>query len=71
MLVYNFPFRKTCRYVLVSLALVKLTLVQVDKIVAIVLTSLMTKITRSFSVLESLKRDEKETPIILFRNIIP
>lgn len=48
----------------------KLALVYMDKFVAIVLTSLTTNITRSFSILESLKRDVKETPVVLFRNII-
>ena len=70
-LFYNFPFGQTRRYVLTSLAIVKLALVCMDKFVAIVLMSLTTKITRSFSILESLKRDGKETPVILFRNIIP
>ena len=47
-LFYNFPFGKTCRCVLISLATVKLILVCMDKFVAIVLTSLTTKITQSF-----------------------
>ena len=59
-MLYNFPFGKTCDYVLVSLVTVKLTLVRMDKFVAIVLMSLMTKISWSFSILESLKRDGKE-----------
>src|ERR1700722_3843052 len=58
-LFYNLPFDQTRHYVLVSLAIVKLILVRVDKFFAIVLMSLTTKITRSFSCLESLKRDEK------------
>jgi len=70
-LFYNFPFGKTRRYVLTSLATVRLALVCMDKFVAIVLTSLMTRITRFFSILESLKRDGKETPIFCFCNIIP
>jgi len=70
-LFYNFPFGQTCHYVLASLAIVKLALVWMNKFVAIVLTSLTTRITRSFSSLESLKRDEKETPTVLFRSIIP
>jgi len=70
-LFYNFPFGQTCRYVLASLATVKLVLVWVDKFFAIVLTSLMTRITWSFSSLESLKRDEKETPAVLSRSIMP
>ena len=70
-LFYNFPFGKTYHYVLVSPATVKLVLVWVEKFVAIFLTSLTTRITRSFSCLESLKRDEKETPAVLFRRIIP
>ena len=49
----------------------KLILVWVDKFVAIFLMSLMIRITQSFSCLESLKRDEKETPAVLFRRIIP
>ena len=69
-LLYNFPFRQTCRYVLTSLATVKLALVSIDKFFAIVLMSLTTKITRSFSILESLKRDRKTTPMVLLRNVI-
>ena len=70
-LFYNFPFEQTCHYVLTSPAIVKLALVCMDKFVAIVLTSLTTKITWSFSILESIKRYGKETPVFLFRNIIP
>ena len=70
-LFYNFPFGQTRRYVLRSLATVKIALVCMDKFVAIVLTSLTTMITRFFSILESLKRDGKETPAFLFRNVIP
>ena len=70
-LFYNFPFGQTHPYVLTSLVTVKLTLVCMDKFVAIVLTSLTTKKTWSFSILENLKRDGKETPVILFRHIIP
>ena len=47
---YNFPFMQTCHYVLMSLATMKLTLVCMDKFVTIILTSLMTKITQSFSI---------------------
>ena len=36
-----------------------------------ILTSLATKTTRSFSILESLKRYIKETPAVLFRHLIP
>jgi len=53
-----------------SLVIVKLALVCMDKFFAIVLMSLMTKITWSFSVLESLKRDVKETLLVLFCNVI-
>ena len=70
-LFYNLPFEQTCHYVLTSLATVKLTLVCMDKFFAIVLMSLTTKITRSFSILESLKRDGKATPMVLFYNVIP
>lgn len=70
-LLYNFPFGQTCRYVLTSLVTVKLALVCMDKFVAIVSTSLMTNITRSFSVLESLKRDGKEILVVFFCSIIP
>jgi len=49
----------------------KFALVRMDKFLTIVLTSLMTKITCSFSCLKSLKRDEKETPTALFHGIIP
>jgi len=70
-LFYNFPFGQTCRYVLTSPSTMKLALVCMDKFVAIVLTSLTTKITRFFSILESLKRDVKATPVVLFHNIIP
>ena len=34
-LFYNFPFGKTCRYVLASLAIVKFALIRMDKFVAI------------------------------------
>ena len=44
-LFYNFPFGQTHHYILTSLATVKLAM---DKFVAIFLTSLMTKTTRSF-----------------------
>ena len=70
-LFYNFPFEQNCRYVWSSLATVKLILAQMDKFVTIVLISLMTKITQSFSYLESLKRDKKETPVVIFHGIIP
>ena len=71
-LFYNFPFRKTHRYVLTSLVIVKLVLVCYGQVCRYsVLTSLTTKITRSFSILESLKRDVKKTPKILFRHMIP
>ena len=43
---------------------------QVDDFVAIVLMSLTTRITRSFSCLESSNGDKKETPAILFRKLI-
>jgi len=70
-LFYNLPFGQTCRYGLTSLATVKLVLVCMDNFVAIVLKSLTTKITQSFSILESLRRDGKATSIVLFRNLIP
>ena len=70
-LFYNFPFGQTYRYVLASLTTVKLALAQMEKFVAIVLMSLTTKITWSISCLESLKMDEKETPIVIFHGIIP
>ena len=69
-LFYNFPFGQTCRHILASLVIMKLVLAWVDKFVAIVLMSLTTNRTQSFSCLETLKRDEKETPIVLFRKII-
>lgn len=49
-----------------SLETVKLPLVYMDKFVAIVLMSLMTKINRSFQILKSLKRDVKATKVVIF-----
>ena len=71
-LFYNSLFGQTHRYVLTSLAIVKLVLVCYGQVCRyLVLTSLTTKITRSFSFLESLKRGVNETPKILFRHLIP
>ena len=71
-LFYNLPFGQTHRYVLTSLAIVKLVLVCYGQVCRYsVLTSLTTKITRSFSILESLKMYVKEIPKILFRHLIP
>ena len=70
-LFYNLPFGQTHRYVLMSLAIVKLVLVCYGQVCRYsVLTSLMTKITRSFSCLESLKRDKKKTPRVLFHKFV-
>ena len=57
---------------LMSLAKVKLILSRWTSLSLFdVLTSLTTKITRSFSCLESLKRDKNKTPEVLFHKIIP
>ena len=67
---YNFPFGQTCRYVLTSLATVKLVLLYMDKFIAIGFNEFNDKDNSVlFNFIES-ERDVKETPIINFRHII-
>ena len=65
-LFYNFPFGQTRRYVLTSLAIMKLTLAYMDKFVTIFLTSLMTKITQSFFNFRESEKGRKGNSSIAF-----
>lgn len=70
-LFYNFPFGQTRHYVLTSLATVKLILVYTDKFVAIGFNKFNDKDNLVIFNFIECERDVKETPIILFRHIIP
>ena len=70
-LFYNLPFGRTCRYILASLATVKLVLVHLDEFVAISFNEFNDKDNSvSFNFRES-ERNGKKTPKIIFRCVIP
>ena len=70
-LVYNFPFRQTCHFVFSEPSVSETRSSLVGQVFHYCFNEFTTKITQSFSCLESLKMDEKETPTIPYRAIIP
>ena len=70
-LFYNSPFRETHHYVLTSLETVKLVLFCMDKFVLFGFNEFNDKDNSVLLNFRESKRDVKETPIILFRHIIP
>jgi len=72
-LVYNPPFGRTHRFVLTSLAMVKLVLSCHGQVCRyyVILTSLTTRKTRSFSILESLKRYVRKNSNVPFSSYNP